>query len=270
MMQPLMTEQNPGGGFGAPVAGPEGEHWMAPVGEQMVPLNCPPGLEYLTMIDQLIVKQKLEMLEAVAGVMGYGLETSNKYKIKNVLGQNVYKAVEDTDCCTRIACGPARPFDMIIKDNADREVIHLNRPLRCSTCCFPCCLQSLEVSSPPGTVIGYVNQLWSCIKPKFEITDADGNVALVIIGPWCTWSCAGDVEFKVMTPDEQHEVGRISKQWTGLIKEAFTDMDNFGITFPMDLDVRCKATLIGACFLIDYMFFEKKANEDSDGLGMMS
>ena len=28
----------------------------------------------------------------------------------------------------------------------------------------------------------------------------------------------------------------------------------------MDLDVRCKATLIGACFLIDYMFFEKKTN----------
>ena len=27
------------------------------------------------------------MLEAVAGVMGYGLETANKYKIKNVLGQ---------------------------------------------------------------------------------------------------------------------------------------------------------------------------------------
>ena len=53
-------------------------------------------------------------------------------------------------------------------------------------------------------------------------------------------------------------------------KEAFTDMDNFGITFPMDLDVRCKATLIGACFLIDYMFFEKKANQSNDGLGMLS
>ena len=60
---------------------------MGPPGEQMVPLNCPPGLEYLTMIDQLIVKQKLEILEAAAGVMGYGLETANKYKIKNVLGQ---------------------------------------------------------------------------------------------------------------------------------------------------------------------------------------
>ena len=36
----------------------------------------------------------------------------------------------------------------------------------------------------------------------------------------------------------------------------------------MDLDVRCKATLIGAAFLIDYMFFEKKANQENDGIGM--
>ena len=41
----------------------------------------------------------------------------------------------------------------------------------------------------------------------------------------------------------------------------FTDSDNFGISFPMDLDVRMKATLLGALFLIDIMFFEKKNNE---------
>ena len=26
-----------------------------------------------------------------------------------------------------------------------KKVIHLNRPLRCQACCFPCCLQELEV-----------------------------------------------------------------------------------------------------------------------------
>lgn len=232
---------------------------MGQVAENLVPVDCPPGLEYLALIDQIIIKQKLEMLEAVAGVNGYGLETANKYRIKNSLGQNVYQASEDTECCTRVMCGPSRPFDMVIRDNADQEVLHLNRPLACSTCCFPCCLQSLEVSSPPGQTIGFVKQKWTCIKPKFEITDGDGNVALKIIGPWLTYSCAEDVEFKILTPDESVEVGRISKQWSGLLKEAFTDTDNFGITFPMDLDVRCKATLIGAAFLIDFMFYEKAA-----------
>ena len=64
----------------------------------------------------------------------------------------------DTDCCTRQCCGPARPFDMKILDNSQREVIHLNRPLRCTGCCCPCFLQEVEVTAPPGTPIGYIVQ----------------------------------------------------------------------------------------------------------------
>lgn len=50
--------------------------------------------------------------------------------------------------------------------------------------------------------------------------------------------------------DEVNKIGKISKQWTGLLREAFSDSDNFGIQFPLDLDVRMKAVMIGACFLI--------------------
>jgi hypothetical protein len=38
-------------------------------------------------LDQLIVKQKIEALEAISGALGMGFETQNKYKIKNSLGQ---------------------------------------------------------------------------------------------------------------------------------------------------------------------------------------
>ncbi len=55
---------------------------------------------------------------------------------------------------------------------------------------------------------------------------------------------------QVLSLDESTNVGRISKQWTGLAREAFTDAENFGISFPMDLDVKIKAVLFGACFLI--------------------
>lgn len=53
-----------------------------------------------------------------------------------------------------------------------------------------------------------------------------------------------------MGKDSDQPIGRISKQWSGLIKEAFTDSDNFGIQFPIDLDVKVKAVLMGACILI--------------------
>lgn len=40
-----------------------------------------------------------------------------------------------------------------------------------------------------------------------------------------------------------HQVGSISKEWGGIIQESFTDIDNFCITFPVDLDVKIKAVL---------------------------
>lgn len=41
------------------------------------------------------------------------------------------------------------------------------------------------------------------------------------------------------------------------------DADNFGVTFPPDATPELKAVLLGAVFLIDFMFFED--NESSDG-----
>ncbi|XP_034517758.1 phospholipid scramblase 1 isoform X4 [Ailuropoda melanoleuca] len=175
--------------------GPAGVPWMpAPP----PPLDCPPGLEYLSQIDQILVHQQIELLEALTG-----FETNNKYEIKNSFGQRIYFATEDTDFCTRNCCGDSRPFTMRILDNMGREVITLERPLKCDCCCCPCCLQEIK------------------------------------------------------SLDEENVVGKISKQWTGFVREAFTDADNFGIQFPLDLDVKMKAVMLGACFLIDFMFFEK-------------
>jgi len=61
--------------------------------------------------------------------------------------------------------------------------------------------------------------------------------------------------FQVFSAANGQEIGLISKQWSGLGREILTDSDNFGVSFPIDLDVKLKATLISACFLIDFMFF---------------
>lgn len=47
--------------------------------------NCPPGLEYLATVDQLLVQQKVELIEAITG-----FETNNKFNVKNSMGQKVY------------------------------------------------------------------------------------------------------------------------------------------------------------------------------------
>ncbi|XP_012292520.1 phospholipid scramblase 1 [Aotus nancymaae] len=242
--QPVYNQ--PGGAAGVP--------WMpAPP----TPLNCPPGLEYLSQIDQILIHQQIELLEVLTG-----FETNNKYEIKNSFGQRVYFAVEDTDCCTRNCCGPSRPFTLRIIDNMGQEVMTLERPLRCSSCCCPCCLQEIEIQAPPGVPVGYVIQTWHPCLPKFTIQNEKRDDVLKISGPCVVCSCCGDVDFEIKSLDEQTVVGKISKHWTGILREAFTDADNFGIQFPLDLDVKMKAVMIGACFLIDFMFFESSGNQE--------
>lgn len=214
------------------------------------PTRCPPGLEYLASIDQLLVQQKVELVETITGY-----ESDNKFNVKNTLGQKVFWAAENNDCCTRNCCGSLRRFKMQVFDAYQNEVMNLRRPAACNSCLFPCCLQSIEVSAPPGHVIGSVVQKWSC-NPYFLIKDVDGNTVLRMEGPCCTFSiCGNDVEFKILTLGGM-EIGKISKQWSGLARELFTDADFFGISFPLELDVEIKAILLGACFLIDAMYFE--------------
>ncbi|KAJ3665705.1 hypothetical protein Zmor_001191 [Zophobas morio] len=221
------------------------------------PTNSPQGLQYLSLVDQLLVHQQVELLEVITG-----FETENKYQIKNSLGQQVYFAAEDSDFCTRNCCGPLRPFDMKIFDNYKNEVIHFYRPLACQACCYPCCLQTIEVSAPPGNPIGSVEQEWSIFYPTFAVKNANGDTVLRIEGPFFTCSCGNDVNFRITSGDGSEEIGKITKQWSGWVREAFTDADFFGITFPMDLDVKMKTVLLGGLFLIDMMFYETKQNNN--------
>lgn len=61
-------------------------------------------------------------------------------------------------------------------------------------------------------------------------------------------SCFSFVQVKAL--NEMTTIGKISKYWSGFVNNVFTNTANFGIQVPVDLDVRIKAVMIGACFLI--------------------
>lgn len=160
---------------------------------------------------------------------------NDNYIVMNSVGQQVFAVAEENDSCPLQFCCSDRPFTLHIQDNLGEEVMTLMRPLRCDCCCFPCCLQELEVQSPPGSPIGYVVQEWHPYLPKLTVQIKRREPQLKI-------------NFDVKFLDETVVLGQISKQWVGFLREVFTDADNFGISFPMDLDVKVKAVLLGACF----------------------
>nr|CAB3264958.1 phospholipid scramblase 1-like [Phallusia mammillata] len=233
--------------------------WMAM--PQAIP-GCPPGLEYLTQLDQVLIHQQVELFEALTDI-----EMKNRYALKNSVGQQCYFAHEESELCMRICCGPQRGFLMHITDNAGREVIRINRPFQCCAgCCWcanaDCCALTLSVESPVGNTIGSIRQSQSCWIPHYSIHDANGSEIFTIKGPCCICHgpcCTCDFPFEIFSKGStETPVGRITKQWSGLVKEMFTDATNFSVTFPLDLDVKMKAVLLGATFLIDMMFFENQ------------
>ncbi|XP_031318952.1 phospholipid scramblase 2-like [Camelus dromedarius] len=213
--------------------------------------DCPPGLEYLNQIDRIQIHQQIELTDVLTSH-----ETNNKYEIKDNFGQCIYFAAEDTTFCTRCCYGSFRPFIIKILDLKGQEIITLKRPLRCTSCCFPCCLQEIEVHTPHGVPIGYVTQTWHPYLPKFTIQNENKMDILRIIGPCLVCNCCGNVDFKIKSLDGKNVVGKISKQFTKIMREMFTHYSNYGIQFPSDVDVKIKAVIIGTCFLIDFMFYE--------------
>lgn len=242
-------------GFGPPPGAPPQQQWAAR--PDAIP-GCPPGLEYLTTLDQMLVKQQIELMELITG-----WETSNRYKVLNSMGQQIYFAAEESDMCMRQCCGPQRGFTIHITDNLGQELIQVKREFKCCAGCCWCanaeaCAHEVMIEAPVGQVVGYARQEYSSWSPNFTLRDAERNPILRIHGPCCVLNmpCCEDT-FNVWSNDDTKEVGTICKQ-RGL-QEFFVDANTFGATFPQDLDVKVKAAMLGAVFLIDFMYFEKSS-----------
>lgn len=56
-------------------------NWMA--APQGVP-NCPPGLEYLSLLDQLLIEQKIDLADVL-----FEFKSNYEFYIRNAMGQHV-------------------------------------------------------------------------------------------------------------------------------------------------------------------------------------
>lgn len=238
--------------------------------QQMVWMNRPPpipgvpvGLEYLSQIDQMQIHQIPSLTEALIG-----WEKNNKYAIKSGSGQQVYFAAEESDTCMRFCCGSRRGFQIHIFDNFNQEIMSVDREFKacggngCFASCCDCCAHEITVYSGGqggGEIMGYVRQTFSFFTANFDVLDENKNKVLGISSPLCIVDgvCC-DTTFKVIGLDGDSMVGKIKKEFSGIINETFTNADRFRIEFPMDLSVKVKATLLGAVFMIDFMYYEKK------------
>ncbi|KAF6121083.1 phospholipid scramblase 4 [Phyllostomus discolor] len=123
-------------------------------------------------------------------------------------------------------------------------------------------LTQLEVQCPPGVTLGFVVDHWNLCRAVYSVQNEKKETVLRIRGPCSTYGCGSDSVFEVTSLDGVSNIGSIIRKWNGLIS-AMGDADHFDIRFPLDLDVKMKAMIFGACFLIDFMYFERSPPQRS-------
>jgi len=188
-----------------------------------------------------VIQQRKEWGEILTG-----FETQNKYVICNEDGDTLFLAAEESGFLLRNFLKSLRPFTLRIMTADQQVVVRVERPFRFY-------FHKIEVYDGAGNPLGSVQRRWSWMRRVYSVLNADGQEIYDLFGPVLhPWT------FEIRQDGRQ--IGKITKKWSGLLKETFTDADNFGMTVPPSMEVSHQSLLLGAVFLIDFVHFERSQN----------
>ena len=226
-----------------------------PPPQQMLIAQCPPGLEPLLGLESVWIHQQVDLVETFLPV-----ETKNKYQITDHRGAQCYMAFEQSNVFGRQFLGTGHPFHMDIIDNYGRMIFYCERPLQC-------CDDQVTVHLYDGTILGSVTHGWcACWNSEFNVFDQNRSHIFNIDGPCCgcaLTTCCMSEKYDVYPVHSKNPVAQIRKEFSGFLQEIATDADIFGVEFPIDLDAKMKAVLIGAVFLIDFTYYETSGAQNN-------
>jgi len=197
-------------------------------------------MERLSSVSSLVVNQKKEWGEIITG-----LETRNSYAIADDSGNKLYLAAEEeNNTLLRWFLKALRPFTITVFSEDIQAVLKVVRPFRFY-------FHRAEIIDAEGRALGEVVRRFSLLRRVYSVLDGSGNELYQLFGPLLhPWT------FQIKK--DGIEYGKITKKWSGLAKESFTDADNFGVLFPAEWESSLKALFLGAVFLIDFVHFENK------------
>jgi hypothetical protein len=101
--------------------------------------------------------------------------------------------------------------------------------------------------------IGAVQRKWAWFHRVFVIENAAGEEVMQLESPFFhPWTFT--LRF------QGQEAGVIRKQWSGMLKEFFTDADAFGVEWREHVPDEVRKLLLIATFLVDFTCFENNSS----------
>lgn len=203
------------------------------------------GLEEIAALDHVLVKQKMERLEFLVGS-----SANNKYRVFDGSGQLVLYVAENSDAFERSCCGDERTFNLKLF-NSDRVPVLTMTRLR-EDSWMECCVSNysgpMEIFTARGGKLGSVTQVWDSMSHEYySVRDERGREVFKVTPPRELFS--RHRKFFV-TDSAGANIGEMKKQWAGAAKELFSSADNYGVSFPANMNVIHKAVLICTCIML--------------------
>jgi hypothetical protein len=225
------------------------------------------GYSILNSLDQIKIKQKFEVLEALTG-----FETQNEYNILDKNGVKLFKAKEESDCLQRQCLpGDCRAFEYYITHHvgplAGQPFLHIVREFQCTMCCANRPVLNVY-DAVTKECLGSIRDPWALCDMTFDIMDAAGQEIIKVdgsccqLGLFCQCPCGPceNVEFDIKDTKSGELVGGVDKTFTLANLVSFADNDNYKVTFGKVKNPKYKAMLLALAIFIDMRYFEVKGN----------
>lgn len=214
------------------------------IGAQPFELKAPTDLtQALTSGSQVVIKQKRELAEVFLG-----LETRNQYLVFDQTGAPCGSIVEQgtgiAAILKRLLLKSRRPFLIYVADANGKILLEFSRP-------FFFFFSDIAVRIPNGPTLGTAHRRFGILNKIYDLKDANGHAfAQIRSSMFKIWTFA-------IRDAQDNEVARISKKWSGALKEYFTDADNFMIEFgSKHWTAAQRAVIFATAISIDFDFFE--------------
>lgn len=234
-----------------------------------------PHKEKIMMIDGILVKQKIDLMEVLTGC-----EMENKYhifqkaqgKMKKVNDLKLYEAKEKSGCYSRNCLDNAcRAMDLKIKNtnSLGKDITSVKIHKDCTCTCLCCNRPTFYVDyteEGQDEFLGSIQDDWNCCDYNFTVYGPKKEKLYRIYTECCQcgiqcMGCPCDKCEKVkftLFDDKGKKIGEIIKKGKNCLKNMMADADNFGIDFPREMNWQHRTLILSALLLIDFMMFEEK------------
>ncbi|CAL1678657.1 unnamed protein product [Lasius platythorax] len=207
-------------------------------------LNATSGTQFLAGVEQLEIQQVIDLSTLLGRT-----ERGTQYRVKVPRAETLFLAMESKTEVESRMFGWYKGFVLNVLDQCGETAFVMRKDP--SWMHVPGSRQKITVES--ANLIGSVEENFSLMGPNFTVYNAFKEPLCNIYGPNICGCCMyKEAQFQIISLDGSRQVASLIHQWDHLSVDYI-----LLLTFPVDTDVKLKSLLLGASFLIEYLYFQR-------------